>query len=232
MTDHDPKRFWAVLSGAATHEPPSLATLCRGCVALLPVSGAAISLMAPAHSQSVASAFDGRGRAVQNLEFTLGEGPALDAYAQGVPVLVPDVRSRARWWPQFSTAVAAMGVEAVFALPLVTHAASIGVLVLYRDEAGVLDEKALDDALEVADLVTQLVLVMQCEAATESVAWALGASDHRAVVHQATGMVAVQINSDVEEALVRLRAYSFAVDQPIREVAVDVVTGNLRFDDR
>ncbi len=232
MTRHDPKRFWAVLSGAADHEPPSLATLCRGCVVLLPVSGAAISLMAPAHSQSVASAFDGRARAVQDLEFTLGEGPAMDAYAQSLPVLVPDVMSRARRWPQFCAAVAAMGVEAVFALPLVTTAASIGVLVLYRDEAGALDDHELDDALEVADLVTQLVLVMQSEAATESVAWALGGSDHRAVVHQATGMIAVQIDSDVEEALVRLRAHSFAADRPIREVAEDVVIGNLRFDDQ
>jgi len=90
----------------------------------------------------------------------------------------------------------------------------------------------LADAMEVADLVTQLVLVMQSEAATESVAWALDVSDHRAVVHQATGMIAVQIDGDVDEALVRLRAYSFSADRPIREVAEDVVAGQLRFDDR
>ena len=97
---------------------------------------------------------------------------------------------------------------------------------------GALAEAELADALEVADLVTQLVLVMQSEAATESVAWALDVSDHRAVVHQATGMIAVQINAEVDEALVRLRAHSFAADRPIREVAEDVVTGQLRFDDR
>ncbi len=232
MSAPEPKRLWSVLSGAADHERPSLATLCRGCVALLPVSGAAISLMAPAHSQSVASAFDGRARAVQDLEFTLGEGPALDAYGEGIPVLVPDVRNCADRWPQFSAAATTMGVEAVFALPLVATATNIGVLVLYRDEAGALGDKDVADALDVADLVTQLVLVMQSEAATESVAWALEESDHRAVVHQATGMIAVQIESDVEEALVRLRAHSFGDDRPIREVAEDVVTGRIRFDDR
>lgn len=228
----DSKRFWAVLSGVGDHEPPSLATLCRGCVELLPVSGAALSLMAPAHAQSVASAFDGRARAIQDLEFTLGEGPALDCYDQGSPVLVDDVQSLAQRWPQFSAAVAAMGIQAVFALPLQTTAARIGVLVLYRDEAGALADGDFAAALEVADLVTQLVLVMQSEAATESVAWALDVSDHRAVVHQATGMVAVQIDADVEEALVRMRAFSFAADRPIREVAEDVVTGQLRFDDQ
>jgi hypothetical protein len=232
VTISDPKRFWEVLSGAFAHEPPSLATLCRGCVALLPVSGAAMSLMSPARSQSVASAFDGRARALQDLEFTLGEGPAMDAFADGEPVLVDDVHSLAHRWPQFSGAVAAMGVQAVFALPLQTAAARIGVLVLYRDEAGQLTDVELANALVVADLVTQLVLVMQSEAASESVAWALDVSDHHAVVHQATGMVAVQINADVAEALVRLRAHAFAADRPIRDVAEAVVTGELRFDDR
>jgi hypothetical protein len=199
---------------------------------VLPVSGAAVSLMAPAHAQSVASAFDGRARAIQDLEFTLGEGPALDSYAEGRPVLVEDVAGLATRWPQFSAAVTAMGVRAVFALPLQTTTSRIGVLVLYRDEAGALASGDLADALEVADMVTQLVLVMQSEAAAESVAWALDVSDHRAVVHQATGMVAVQLNTDVEEALVRLRAYSFAAERPIQEVAEEVVTRGLRFDDQ
>ena len=232
VSPDDPKRLWAVLSGADGHEPPSLATLCRGCVALLPVSGAAVSLMAPAQSQSVASAFDGTARAIQDLEFTLGEGPAIDSYAEGRPVLVDDVRSLGRRWPQFSTAVAAMGVRAVFALPLQSLGTRIGVLVLYRDAVGALTDSELADALEVADLVTQLVLVMQSEVVTESVAWALDVSDHRAVVHQATGMIAVQIDADVDEALVRLRAHSFATDRTIRDVADDVVTRQIRFDDR
>jgi hypothetical protein len=226
------KDFWAVLSGAADHERPSLATLCRGCVTLLPVSGAAISLMVPAQSQSVASAFDGRARALQDLEFTLGEGPALDAYADGRPVLVDDVGALGVRWPRFSAAVAAMGVQAVFALPLQAVVARLGVLVLYRDTAGPLGEGELADALEVADLVTQLVLVMQSEVAAESVAWALDVGDHHAVVHQATGMIAVQIDADVDEALVRLRARAFSADRPIQDVAEEVVTGQLRFDER
>lgn len=232
MTTEDSRRAWALLSGASEHERPSLETLCRGCVALLSVSGAAISLMDPTQSQSVASAFDGRARVIQDLEFTLGEGPAIDAHADGKPVLVDDVRELGVRWPQFSTAIAAMGVRAVFALPLQTSAARLGVLVLYRDAPGALADGELAHALEVADLVTQLVLVMQSEAATETVAWALDVDDNRAVVHQATGMIAAQIDSDVDEALVRLRAHAFAADRPIHDIAEDVVTGELRFDQR
>ncbi len=231
MSTTDSKHFWAVLSGATDHERPSLASLCRGCVTLLPVSGAAISLMVPRQSQSVASALDGKTGALQDLELTLGEGPAMDAYAAGSPVLVDDVNDSGGRWPQFSAAVAAMGVRAVFALPLRVTKAKLGVLVLYRDAAGPLRDEELADALEVAELVTQLVLVMQSEVATESVAWALDVGDHRAVVHQATGMIAVQIDSGVDEALVRLRAHAFSSDRPIVEVAEDIVTGQLRFDE-
>jgi len=232
VSTDDASRFWTVLSGVADGDRPSLATLCRGCVELLPVSGAAISLMDPTQSQSVASAFDGRARAIQDLEFTLGQGPAVDAFAQGRPVLVGDVRALGQRWPQFSAAVAAMGVQAVFALPLQEKATRLGVLVLYRDTAGPLVDGDLTNALEVADLVTQLVLVLQSEAAAESVAWALEVADHRAVVHQATGMIAAQIEAHVDEALVRLRAHAFAADRPIQEVAEQVVTGQLRFDER
>ena len=132
MTAEDSERLRALLSRRVDHEPLSLETMCRACVTLLPVSGAAISLMAPAQTQSMASAFDGRARVLHDLEFTLGEGPAMDAVALGRPVLVDDVRSLGQRWPQFSNAVASMGVRAVYALPLQAMAVTLGVLVLYR----------------------------------------------------------------------------------------------------
>ena len=233
VSPDDPKRFWAVLSGAGDHEPPSLATLCRGCVALLPVSGAAVSLMAPAQSQSVASAFDGTARAIQDLEFTLGEGPAAGllrrrhgpSSSTTSGTSMAGGRNSARPSPPWESAPCSH-------CPCRASGPGSGSWCCIATKRGPLSDGELADALEVADLITQLVLVMQSDAATESVAWALDVSDHRAVVHQATGMIAVQIEADVEEALVRLRAHAFAADRPIREVADDVVTGQLRFDDR
>jgi hypothetical protein len=51
------------------------------------------------------------------------------------------------------------------------------------------------------------------------------------VVHQATGMVKVQLNVGIAEALVRLRAYAYAEERPIEDVARDVVGRRLRFDE-
>jgi hypothetical protein len=50
------------------------------------------------------------------------------------------------------------------------------------------------------------------------------------VVHQATGMVSVQLEAGLEEAFARLRAYAFAVDRTVEAVADDVVARRLRFD--
>ena len=51
------------------------------------------------------------------------------------------------------------------------------------------------------------------------------------VVHQASGMVSVQLDVSLAEALVRLRSYAFGSDRLVAEVAKDVVARRLRFDD-
>jgi hypothetical protein len=43
-------------------------------------------------------------------------------------------------------------------------------------------------------------------------------------------MVSVQLDVDVEEAFLRLRAYAYAGDRRLTEVAGDVVARRLRFD--
>jgi hypothetical protein len=52
------------------------------------------------------------------------------------------------------------------------------------------------------------------------------------VVHQASGMVAVQLDVSVGQALIRLKAYAFGNGRPLAEVAEDVVARKLRFEAR
>ena len=55
-------------------------------------------------------------------------------------------------------------------------------------------------------------------------------ADFQYVVHQASGMVAVQLHVSVGQALIRLKAYAFGNDRPLADVAADVVARRLRFD--
>jgi hypothetical protein len=124
-----------------------------------------------------------------------------------------------------------LGVRAVHAFPLGVGTIKLGVLVLYRDQPVALVGEELTESLLLADLVGRLVLGMLAEVISESLAWSLDVSDSRAVVHQATGMISAQLNVGIEEALVRLRGHAFALDQPIDEVAAEVVAEELRFNE-
>ena len=53
----------------------------------------------------------------------------------------------------------------------------------------------------------------------------------RIVIHQATGMIAAQLNDTTSNALARLRAAAFASGRPMYDIAQDVVERRMRFDD-
>jgi len=226
----DADRFLAELIEGSEDEPPSLTTICRNASRQLEMSGSSVVLMGEGTFPSVVGAY-GVSAAVQDLELTLGEGPGSDAYAKGEPVLVDDVRSFAITWPQFVRAIAPEGIRSVYAFPLQLGAIKLGVLILYRRGPGVLEGKELAAALLGADLVANQLLDVQAGALSESLAWGLEIDDYRAVVHQAAGMISVQIECSIGEALTRLRGRAFGDERAIGQVAADVVTGELRFDE-
>jgi AmiR/NasT family two-component response regulator len=51
----------------------------------------------------------------------------------------------------------------------------------------------------------------------------------RAEIHQATGMVLAQLGVSAQDALARMRAYAFAEQRLLSDVARDVVSRRLRF---
>jgi len=177
------------------------------------------------------------GTELEDLQFTLGQGPGLDA-AAGATVLIADLAAAAARWPVFAPGAAALGVRAVFALPLRIGAISVGALLAHRATPGPLADGALADAFALADAVTVLLLHRQstgtdrAETAGDEPGpnWAHPAT-YRAQVHQATGMISVQLGVSLAEALVRLRAHAYADGRLIAEVAADVVARRLRFDD-
>jgi AmiR/NasT family two-component response regulator len=119
----------------------------------------------------------------------------------------------------------------VFGFPLRIGAVRLGALGLYRDTPGPLTDDQHADALVVADVATRALLALQANASPSELAAEIETGANlRLVVHQACGMVAVQLGVSLTEALIRLRAYSFANDRPIAAIAEDVVARRLRFD--
>lgn len=210
---------------------PTPARLCEVCAGAMALSGAGIMLMTGDVARGSVCSSNDVSALIEDLQFTLGEGPCVDAYQQDRPVIEPDlVQDGGDRWVAFTSAAVAAGVRAVFGFPLRVGAIRIGALNLYRDHAGPLDDGQYADALVMAGVAARSVLVMQADAAPGLLGPELEAgSDFRFVVHQASGMVSAQLDVSVGEALIRLRAYAFSHDRPLTAVAEDVAARRLRF---
>jgi hypothetical protein len=207
--------------------------LVRLCARTVPVSGVGLALMTEEGPAGTVAVTDGTAEQLEELQFSLGEGPCVDASRTGRPVLQPDLaRTAPARWPAFAAGAEAAGLLAVFAFPLRVGGIRLGVLDLYRITAGVLSAAELAEALSFADAATALLLHLQAQA----VGWDLPAAslalvDDRAEVHQATGVVSVQSGVSLPEALLLLRARAYADQRPIGELALDVLNGVVDFDD-
>jgi hypothetical protein len=147
------------------------------------------------------------------------------------PGLEPDLGAvPAGRWPVFTPAALELGVRAVFAVPLQIGAIRVGVLLAQRAAAGPLDGGELADMLVFAGAATDALL--GAVAGGSEPPWlSLQPSGYRAEVHQASGMISVQLGVSQAEALVRMRAHAFSERRAVAEVAADVVARRMRFRD-
>lgn len=229
MTDTD--RAARVASVIARHRRGS-GTFCSASAELLDIASTGLTLMSARHNSPVCHS-DERALALDDLQFSLGEGPSVDAFAGHQPISEPDLENaRPSRWPAFTASALELGTRGVFALPLNAGTRCIGVLTLYRDLAGSLSTEQEADSLVVADALAQSMLEIQSRTDTELLAVDLNdAARHRAEVHQAAGMIAVQLGVVVADAEARLRAHAYAVNRSVIDVARDIVERRLRLID-
>jgi hypothetical protein len=210
--------------------------LCRTCCLQVPVDAAGIALMGDGGGIELTVGSSPRAQELEELQLVVGEGPCVDAFSTGRLVLQADLRRTSRW-PLYGPAAVDRGVSAVFSYPLLIGGIRLGVLDLYRDASGPLSEKQLSIALDFVDAALMVVLHLQAGPATGD-----GDGDGSGIsgpmeiafqshpeVHQASGMIAVQADVPLADALLLLRAHAFTQDRPIVNVARDVVERRLSF---
>lgn len=206
--------------------------LCEVCRDATGVTGAGIMLMSGELPLGSVCTANGVSDMLEDLQYTLGEGPCVDAYHLGHPVLEPDLADPAtpRWFGFTGPAVDA-GVRAIFGFPLGVGSVRMGALNLYSDRPGPLTDEQHADALVMADVAAEAVLAMQARESTGALASELEHhGNFQYVVHQAAGMVSAQLDVTVAQALVRLRAHAFGNQRLLPDIAADVVSRRLRFE--
>lgn len=232
---HD--RLGRLYAAVARHDgqPDHLARLraiCQACLDVLPVSGAGVMLMAERAHQGTLYATDEVIQRLEDLQNAAAEGPCIDSYVLGRPVLEADLAGAGtRTWPVLAPSACAAGIQALFSFPLQIDDTNIGAFNLYRTVPSPLTPTQIDDARLLAAMATREVLGLQEEAVPGSLPDLIAdLSGDRAVIEQATGMAAAQLTVDIVEAARRLRQAAAHQDRPLAELAHDVVSRKLRLD--
>ena len=190
-------------------------------------------MLTSAGNHGVVCATDDVSAKIEDLQLTLGEGPCIDSVRDGSPVLISDLGALGDFsgerWPAFLEGAGAAGVRAVFAFPLRIGAISVGAMDLYRDQPGGLAADELPAALMAADAAAHALLHLDNSPEVAGRGGLDSGTTYHPQVHQATGMVQVQLGVSTNEAFVRLRARAFATNRSLVDLAADVVERRIRF---
>ena len=202
--------------------------LTSSCTSGAGVDGCGVSIRDTAGNPVTVHATNAVATAIEDLQMTLGEGPCVEVGTSGSAVMVADLRDRSmkldERWPAFRDEAERLGVRALFAFPLRVGPVALGVVDLYRATPGPLSKTQVSSAFTAVDSIGRHLLM--ADGTDQS---AEPEQSFELVVHQAAGVVMMQLDSSVEEALVRLRASAYAAGRPVADLAQDVVRGDIRF---
>lgn len=233
MSDGESAAFWARVHGAARAGEGLCSVSPALAARLLGFHDLTVSLQSTKGNLELLWYDPDRslGAELDDLQCTLGEGPTLDALQLGRIVAEPDLAAVPDdVWPAFLPAVLTTPARAVIAEPLKFGAATVGVLTGYRTTSGAFPIEQRRDLDCFARTVRTLLMHTPADALDATPGPGPRLDLHRAEVHQAIGILSVQLDVPVDEALLRLRAYAFRHDRALLDLARDIIGHRLRLD--
>jgi GAF domain/ANTAR domain len=212
--------------------PEAADRLCQACVALFGVDAAAICLVCDGVNVATVGASSPAARIYDELQFTLGEGPCLDAVAQRSPVMSDDLAyplGGDAHWLAYGKALLAQHIRSVYAVPIIVAGSWMGALEVFYAQPPAWTVEHFNGVAEAAVLARLPILDLYGRdlnpdtTEPSSAVWTELNSSSRAEISQATGMLMVQLNLPAATALSRLRAHAFATGRSATSVARDVI---------
>lgn len=205
-----------------------LTMLTDRCVEALDVAAAGIMLVAPDGDLRVIASSSEAMRMLELFELQSQEGPCLDCYRTGRPVVSQDLATGDGGWPRFAAEALDAGFHSVHALPMRLRGTIIGAINLFHTDAGDMPPADVDVAQAFADVATITILQHRAELAGQLMNEQLqSALNSRVVIEQAKGIVSERGSLDVEKAFTALRSYARANNLRLLDVASDVIAGKL-----
>jgi GAF domain-containing protein len=205
-----------------------LTLLTDGCIDVLDVGAAGLMLVAPDGDLRVMASSSEAMRILELFEIQSREGPCLDCYHTGQPVLNQDLATADQRWPRFAREALAAGFHTVHALPMRLRGTVIGALNLFHIHPGDMRQADVDAAQAMADVATIAILqhraTHEAKLLNEQLSHALNS---RIVIEQAKGVLAERLDVDLQRAFTTLRSHARNHNLRLVDVAHDVIDGTL-----
>jgi GAF domain-containing protein len=205
-----------------------LTLLTDGCVDVLDVGAAGLMLAAPEGDLRVMASSSEAMRMLELFELQSQEGPCLDCYRTGQPVVNQNLATVNGRWPRFAAEALAAGFHAVHALPMRLRGTVIGALNLFHIEPGEMRQADVVAAQAMADVATIGVLqhraTVEAQVLNEQLNHTLNS---RIVIEQAKGIIAERESLNMEQAFSTLRNHARYHNLRLVDVAGDVIDGTL-----
>jgi transcriptional regulator with GAF, ATPase, and Fis domain len=193
-------------------------------VRLLAASEAGLLLSDQRGGLQVMASTAERANLLELFQVQSSEGPCLECYRTGQPVVVDQLADHVGRWPAFAPVALRLGYEAVHTFPMRLRNDTIGALNLFSTMPGALPDDDPHVAQALADVAT--IGLLQERAISESgvvVSQLEGALSSRVVIEQAKGILAEQGNLDMDQAFQRLREQARTSNRRLAVVAGEVI---------
>jgi GAF domain-containing protein len=196
------------------------------CVDVLDVGAAGLMLLGADGELRVMASSSEAMRVLELFELQSQEGPCLDCYREGQPVVNQDLVTADGRWPRFGPEAIRAGFKSVHALPMRLRGQVIGALNLFHVESDAMRDTDVDAAQALADVATITILAhraaLEAQVLNEQLTYALNS---RVLIEQAKGMVAERLRLDMEGAFKALRSHARNHNRKLIELAHDVING-------
>jgi GAF domain-containing protein len=205
--------------------------LTQGCARVLDIASAGLLLADARGVLHVVAASSEATRDLEVFQLQREEGPCLECFRSGAPILIEDLRMQATRWPVFVPAATAAGFASVHAVPMRLRESVLGTLGLFHTEAGALSAEDLELAQALAHVASVALVAERAlsdsTAINEQLQTALRS---RVVLEQAKGVLAERGRLEMAEAFAVLRGYARDHNAKLGEVAQRLVSRELGAD--
>ena len=163
-------------------------------------------------------------REVDQIQYSLSQGPCLTAAKEEREVYVPDLFDEDRWGPDYARAVASHGLRSVLSVPFHLQGDAKAALNLYSDVPHKFDGDLADRARGFTREISQaLRLAVRFSLQTDSATNLRATLESRTVIDMAIGIVMAQNRCDQQTAVRILTEASSNGNVKLRDIAASLV---------